>query len=60
MCFANTGKEEEATLEFVRDCGERWGVPIVWIENRPRNEARGKEFSVVDFGYGQPPRRAVR
>lgn len=49
VCFDNTGKEEEATLEFVRDCGERWGVPIVWIENRPRNAARGKEFAVVDF-----------
>ncbi|WP_298402776.1 phosphoadenosine phosphosulfate reductase family protein [Janthinobacterium sp.] len=49
VCFANTGKEEEATLEFVRDCGDRWDVPIVWIENRPRNEARGKEFAIVDF-----------
>jgi hypothetical protein len=34
VCFANTGKEEEATLRFVRDCGERWGVPIVWLEYR--------------------------
>jgi 3'-phosphoadenosine 5'-phosphosulfate sulfotransferase (PAPS reductase)/FAD synthetase len=32
VCFANTGKEEEATLRFVRDCGERWGVPIHWLE----------------------------
>jgi 3'-phosphoadenosine 5'-phosphosulfate sulfotransferase (PAPS reductase)/FAD synthetase len=30
--FANTGKEAEETLIFVRDCGERWGVPIVWLE----------------------------
>ena len=28
VAFANTGKEDEATLRFVRDCGERWGVPI--------------------------------
>lgn len=34
VCFANTGKEEEATLRFVRDCGERWHVPIVWLEYR--------------------------
>lgn len=32
VCFANTGKEEEATLEFVRDCGEKWNVEIHWIE----------------------------
>lgn len=30
--FANTGKEAEETLMFVRDCGERWSVPIVWLE----------------------------
>jgi 3'-phosphoadenosine 5'-phosphosulfate sulfotransferase (PAPS reductase)/FAD synthetase len=44
-CFANTGKEEEATLRFVRDCGERWNVPIVWIEYR--DDVRG--FATVDF-----------
>ena len=32
VLFCNTGKEEEATLRFVRDCGQRWGVPIVWLE----------------------------
>jgi len=45
VCFANTGKEEEATLRFVRDCGERWGVKINWFEYRP--DAFG--FAVVDF-----------
>jgi len=34
VCFANTGKEEEATLEFVRDCSVNWNVPIHWIEYR--------------------------
>ena len=32
VCFANTGKEEESTLEFVRDCEINWNVPIHWVE----------------------------
>ena len=32
VCFANTGKEEEATLEFVHNCGKNWGVDIHWLE----------------------------
>lgn len=32
VCFANTGKEDEATLRFVRDCELHWNVPITWVE----------------------------
>jgi len=35
VVFANTGKEEEATLDFVAECQDRWGVPITWIEYAP-------------------------
>ena len=45
MSFANTGKEEEKTLQFVRECGQRWQVPIVWIEYRDDDTG----FAVVDF-----------
>jgi hypothetical protein len=45
VCFANTGKEDEATLEFVRDSSEQWSVPIMWVEYIA--EAPG--FAVVDF-----------
>lgn len=43
--FANTGKEQEATLVFVRECAARWEVPIVWVEYR--DDEAG--FAVVDF-----------
>lgn len=45
VCFANTGKEDEATLQFVHDCGERWGVPITWLEYQ-QDEPR---YRVVNF-----------
>jgi hypothetical protein len=52
VCFANTGKEDEGTLRFVRDCGLNWGVDISWIEYRDGGFAR------VDFdsasGDGKP------
>lgn len=44
VCFANTGREMPATLDFVRDCGAAWNVPIVWLEFT----ARAKDgFQVV-------------
>lgn len=48
VIFANTGKEEEATLLFVRDCGENWNVPIVWLEYQD-HEDPAKRFKVVNF-----------
>lgn len=45
VCFANTGKEEEETLRFVRDCSDYWSVPIVWLEYRSVEQG----FAVVDF-----------
>lgn len=48
VCFANTGKEEEATLRFVQDCSEHWGVPITWLEYKWAEETKDR-FKVVTF-----------
>jgi 3'-phosphoadenosine 5'-phosphosulfate sulfotransferase (PAPS reductase)/FAD synthetase len=32
VIFCNTGKEHEATLDFVQDIEKQWNVPIVWLE----------------------------
>lgn len=45
VCFANTGKEREETLEFVRDMEIHWGVPIVWIEYRDNEQG----YAIVNF-----------
>ena len=45
VCFANTGKEAEATLRFVHECAEHWRVPIHWLEYRPTVPG----FALVDF-----------
>lgn len=34
VLFENTGREMDATLDFVRDCGAAWNVPIIWLEFR--------------------------
>ena len=60
VTFANTGKEHPATLEFVRECAERWAVPIVWLEFRDDDAG----FSVVDYATasrkGEPFEALIR
>jgi 3'-phosphoadenosine 5'-phosphosulfate sulfotransferase (PAPS reductase)/FAD synthetase len=48
VCFANTGKEDEATLQFVRDCSVNWNVPITWIEYQTAEETADR-WRMVDF-----------
>lgn len=57
VVFANTGKEHEGTLEFVRDCEVNFNIDIVWIEAKHLNKQGkpftkkgwGVDFKIVDF-----------
>lgn len=55
VCFANTGKEMPETLDFVRDCQEKWGVDITWLERYAKEapeDHKNKylyETKVVDY-----------
>lgn len=50
ILFANTGSENEETLEFVRRCAEHWGVPVIWVEAVVHHGRRkSSTHRVVDF-----------
>jgi len=58
--FANTGKEDEATLKFIKDCSDKWNVNIDWVEYIPEEP----KFKVVDFNTasrnGEPFEAVIR
>lgn len=52
MCvvFANTGEEDERTLEFIRECDRQFSFGTVWIEAvQHHGERRSAGFRVVTF-----------
>jgi hypothetical protein len=48
--FANTGQENEQTLEFIEKCDKEWGLNVVWIEAEV-NPKKGKPtwYNIVNF-----------
>lgn len=53
VVFNNTGKEEEASLRFVRAIGMNWNVPIVWLEYVAGGNFRGVTFETASRN-GEP------
>ena len=50
VTFANTGQENEETLEFVQRCDEFFGLGVVWVEAVVHPGVRkGSTHRVVDF-----------
>lgn len=55
VCFANTGKEMQQTLDFVHECSVRWGVKIHWLEYNGRVKKENSKnyqyfWKEVDYG----------
>lgn len=50
VTFANTGLEDEKTLEFVNNCDNNFGFNTVWLESDVfHGERKGTGFKVVNF-----------
>ena len=53
VCFANTGKEDPKTLDFVDECDRHWGGVVHWLEYD-----RTEGIRVVTYGsasrHGEP------
>ncbi len=48
--FANTGLENEETLEFVDKCDKAFNLNLVWVEAKIyHNKRKGTSYNVVDF-----------
>lgn len=48
--FANTGKEKEETLIFIKKLDEKWKLGIVWVEAKVTMEKGvGTTYKLVDF-----------
>ena len=50
VVFANTGKEMPQTLDFIKDCADKWDVHIHWIELYDVDDSKDDEQPFI-FKY---------
>jgi hypothetical protein len=60
VCFANTGKEDEATLKFVQACSDNWNVEIHWLEYRDADPAFVRVYFETASRNGEPFEALIR
>jgi 3'-phosphoadenosine 5'-phosphosulfate sulfotransferase (PAPS reductase)/FAD synthetase len=60
VCFANTGKEDEATLRFVEECSKQWKVEIHWVEYRNADPAFERVTFETASRNGEPFEALIR
>lgn len=63
--FANTGSEDEKTLEFVDRCAKEWKMDIRWVEAKVYyGERRASGFIETNFDgaarFGEPFERVIK
>lgn len=47
--FANTGQENEQTLQFVEQCDQRFGLNVVWVEADVQQGQVGTKHRIVNY-----------
>lgn len=63
--YANTGKEAEATLEFIDKCDQEFNLNLVWVEaDVPQIKGKGTNYKIVNFETasrnGEPFEQVIR
>lgn len=53
VLFCNTGKEDEATLNFIHAVETKWCVPIIWLEYVAPSDVKTTTFETAARG-GEP------
>lgn len=47
--FANTGQENDETLDFVDKCDKHFGLKVIWVEAQVKSGKVGTGHKVVDY-----------